>query len=371
MPVYHCAAYEFEDADVMADSFCGRNDLPDYSRVWNPTVTHFENRVKALTGAADVVAVNSGMAAISNTLMALGRSGGNIVSSRHVFGNTYLLMTRTLARFGVEARLCDLTDTDEVAKRIDGDTCCIFLEIMTNPQLEVADLRALASIAHSHGIPLVADTTVIPFTEFNAGELGVDMEIISSTKYISGGATCVGGLIVDYGTEYSRGYTEKARTEMLLNMGNYMTPHVAYMMTLGLETLNVRYAVQHRNTLELARRLREIPEIAAVNYVGLEDNPFHELSVSQFGPTAGCVLTIELSDCEACKRFINRLKLIFRATNLFDNKTLAIHPSSTIFGPICEEERREMGILDTTVRISVGLEDVDDLVDDIRQALGD
>ncbi len=164
MPVYHTAAYEFDNADVMADAFCGRIDAPDYSRVMNPTVTYFENKVKALTGANDVIAFTSGMAAISNTLLTVASAGKNIVTSRHMFGNTYLLITSTLSRFGIEARLCDLTDTAEVAAAIDENTCCVYLETITNPQMEVADLPALSALCRSHGIPLIADTTMIPFT---------------------------------------------------------------------------------------------------------------------------------------------------------------------------------------------------------------
>lgn len=367
MPVYHTAAYEFTNAADMIESFCGRSDSPDYSRVMNPTVTFFENKVKSLTGANDVIAFTSGMAAISNTLMALSGAGKNVVTSRHVFGNTYALFSRTLSRFGVEARFVDLINLEEVKKAVDENTCCIFFESLTNPQMEVADVKALSEIAHKAGAALVEDTTMIPFTEFSAKELGVDIEVVSSTKYISGGATTIGGLVIDYGT--IEGFSARMRFEMLLNMGAYMTPHVAYMQALGLENLDARYRLQSSNALELARRLREIPEIKEVNYVGLEDNPFHEISKRQYGPTFGGMITFELSDREACFNFINSLKLIKRATNLFDNKTLAIHPASTIFGPFTDDERKAMDVLDTTIRISVGLEDVDDLVADIRQAL--
>lgn len=367
MPVYHTAAYEFETADDMADAFTGKVLMPDYSRVMNPTVMHLEDKVKALTGAMDVIAFNSGMAAISNAMIALAGAGKNIVTSRHLFGNTFSLLTGTLKRYGVETRLCDLTDPEEVRKAVDEDTCCIFLEIITNPQMEVADLRALADIAHSHNIPLVADTTMIPFTEFKAHELGVDIEIVSSTKYLSGGATSLGGLIIDYGT--AEGFNRKIRFELLFNLGAYMTPHAAYMQTLGTETLDVRYQRQAATALELAGRLRSLPRIRKVSYPGLEDNPYYELSRKQFGPTSGAMITIDLEDEEACKRFINSLKLIRRATNLFDNKSLAIHPASTIFGNFTKEEKKKMDVLDTTIRLSIGLEDADDLFEDIRQAL--
>jgi len=233
--------------------------------------------------------------------------------------------------------------------------------------MEVADLQALAGIAHERGIPLIADTTLIPFTEFSSHALGVDIEVVSSTKYLSGGATSIGGLIIDYGT--CPGFGKRMRLEMLLNLGAYMTPHAAYMQTLGLETLDARYRIQSSNALALAKRLRELPQIERVGYPGLEDNPFHELARKQFGPTAGAMMTIDLQSRDACFGFINRLRLIRRATNLFDNKSLAIHPASTIFGPFTDKQRRSMDVLDTTVRLSIGLEDADDLFEDIRQAL--
>lgn len=368
MPVYNAVAYEFDNAQVMADAFCGRIDAPDYSRVENPTVTNLELRIKALTGAERVTALNSGMAAISNTMFAIVEQGKNVITSRHLFGNSYSLLTSTLKRLGIEAKLCDLTDVASVEAQIDENTCCLFLEIMTNPQLEVADVKALADIAHRHGIPVVADTTIIPFTQFSCKELGIDIEVVSSTKYISGGATSLGGLIIDYGAYPA--ITDRLMNEMLFNLGAYMTPQVAYMQTLGLETLEARYRIQSSNALELAKRLRTLAPIRKVNYVGLADNPYHELSVRQYGETAGAMVTIDLENQEACFRFLNNLKLIHRATNLFDNRTLAIHPSSTIFGLFTPEERTAMDIFDTTIRLSIGLESVDDLFDDIKQALG-
>ena len=182
MPVYNSVAYEFANAKEMADAFTGKIIAPDYSRTMNPTVTNFERRIMALTGAADVTAMNSGMAAISNTVLALSAQGKNVVTSRHMFGNTYSLLADTLKRFGVEARFCDLTNIEEVEKNVDDNTCCIFFEIITNPQMEVANIGDLAKVARKHGIPLVADTTTIPFTMCSVHDLGADIEIVSSTK---------------------------------------------------------------------------------------------------------------------------------------------------------------------------------------------
>ena len=367
MPVYHTASYEFETAKDMADAFCGRVLAPDYSRVMNPTVMHFEDQVKALTGAENVFAFCSGMAAITNAFFTVIETGKNIVTSRHLFGNTVALLNKTFARFGVESRQVDLLDLEAARQAIDDQTSCLFLEIVTNPQMEVADIAALAEIAHERGIPLIADTTIIPFTQFSAKALGVDVEVVSSTKYISGGATSLGGLVIDYGTFPV--VNQRIRFELLFNVGSYMSPHAAYMQSLGLETLEARYKVQSSNALALARKLQTVEGIQRVNYIGLEDNPFHTLALKQFGETAGAMLTIDLADRKACFSFIDHLQLIRRATNLFDNKTLAIHPYSTIFGPFGKSQKVEMDVRDTTIRLSVGLEDVDDIFEDIRQAV--
>ena len=367
LPVYNNVAFEFQDAQTMSDAFCNRIKVPDYARMTNPTVTNFEQRVKAITGAAHVTAFNSGMAAISNALLAASSQGKNIVTTRHLFGNSLALVSNTLLRFGVKARLRDLTDLEVVEQAVDENTCCVYLEIITNPQLEVADLAAIAEIAHRKGVPVIADSTVIPFTETSLKDLGVDIEVVSSTKYISGGGTSLGGLIIDYGTFPT--INQRVKYELLVNLGAYMTPQVAYMQTLGLETLDVRYQRQASNALWLAKALREVPGIKKVNYVGLEDNPYHELAQKQFGPTAGAMLTVDLESKEACFKFMNSLKLIHRATNLFDSRTLAIHPATTIFGLFPERQLEQMDVRQTTIRLSIGLEAPEDLLADIEQAV--
>lgn len=364
VPVYNNVAFEFSDAVQMADAFCNRIKAPDYARVENPTVTNLEQRVKALTGSEHVTAFNSGMAAISNTLLAVAEQHKNIVSSHHLFGNTLALITTTLNRFGVEARLRDLTNLEAVEAAIDENTCAVFLEVITNPQLEVANLKAIAEIAHKKGVPVIADSTIIPFTETDLKSLGVDVEVVSSTKYLSGGGTSLGGLVIDYGTYPF--INERLKYEMLFNLGAYMTPQAAYMQTLGLETLDVRYHRQADNALWLAK---ELSKIISVNYVGLPDNPFNALAMQQFGPTAGAMFTIDLASKEDCFSFLNRLKLVHRATNLFDSRTLAIHPASTIFGNFSEEQLVAMDVRQTTIRFSVGLEDKEDILADILQAL--
>jgi O-acetylhomoserine (thiol)-lyase len=384
MPVYQSAAFEFKTAEEMEDAFKGKSANHTYSRITNPTVQYFESRVQTITKALSVSAVNSGMAAITNTILTLAQTGSNIVTTRHLFGNTYSFFASTMAAFGVEVRFCDLKNSEEVESRMDDNTCALFLEIITNPQLEVVDLKALSTLTKQKGIPLIADTTIIPFCAFKAQDWGINIEVVSSTKYISGGATSLGGLIVDYGNfnwlsspklhslakEFgSAAFTVKLRKEILRNMGAYMTPQVAYQQTLGLETLSLRYEKATNTCLQLAQRLEKLPEVESVNYTGLPTNKFHALSNAQFGERPGAMFTFNLASSEACFTFMNKLTIIRRATNLFDNKTLAIHPASTIFGTFTPEIRKEMNVSDKTIRISVGLEDVEDLFHDIEQAL--
>lgn len=366
MPVYHSVAYEFENATVMADAFCGRIDMPDYSRVTNPTVIYLERKIANITDAKDVIAVASGMAAISNALLTLASAGKNIITSRHLFGNSFLLLSATLKRFGVEARFVDMTNLKEIEQNIDDNTCAIFFETITNPQMEVADVAAVTTLAHRHSVPVVADTTMVPFTIFNAKAAGVDIEVVSATKYISGGATSCGGLIIDYGY---KNFAKELRADALMNFGAYMTPHVAYMMTLGLESLAVRYEAQSHSALTVARALSQHPAVVKVTYPGLESNPYHQIAFQQFGEAPSAMLTIDLNSQDECFTFINNLKLVKRATNLFDNRSLAIHPYSTIFGPLSAGVKAKMDIPDTTIRLSIGLEDPEDIIADFNQAL--
>ena len=387
MPVYYTAAFEFESAKAMGDAFCGRSMAPSYARIANPTTTYLEERVRQITGATSVTALNTGMTAIHYALTAVSAAGLNIVASKHLFGNSVSLIRDTLGTFGVEPRFADFTNPAEVETLIDDKTCALFFEIITNPQLFVADIKALSEVAHRHGVPLIADTTIVPFSTFHANDFGVDIEVVSSTKYISGGGTGLGGLLIDYGRfDWSQApssallartkrvgkklaFTARVKTELVTNLGGLMTPQVAYMETLGLDSLDIRFRRQAETALWLAQQCQQLPEIKRVNYTGLDDNPYHELSNRQFGPLPGAVFTIDLASKEAAFDFIDRLQVIRRATNLFDRKSLAIHPASTIFGLFTPEQCAEMSVLDTTVRLSIGLEAGEDLLEDIKQSV--
>jgi O-acetylhomoserine (thiol)-lyase len=384
MPVYNTAAYEFATAEDMEAAFIGKSAFHTYTRISNPTVEFFEKRVQQASGAMAVTAVSSGMAAISNVFMTLAFSGANIVTTSHLFGNTFSILQFTLANFGVEVRFCDLLNLDDVEKNIDENTALVFTEVITNPHLEVVDLKALSELTQKKQVPLVVDTTVVPWCAFKSRDFGANIEVVSSTKYISGGATSIGGLILDHGNfDWSHSkrlnveakksgpmaFHTKLRGEIFRNFGACMSPQTAYQQTLGLETMELRFDKAANTGLELAQWLETLPEVKKVSHNSLESNPFYAISAVQFGKIGTAMFTFELADKAACYAFMNKLKVIRRATNLFDNKSLIIHPLSTIYGIFSPEMKEKVGISDTLLRFSTGLEDVDDLKADILQAL--
>jgi O-acetylhomoserine (thiol)-lyase len=384
MPLYDSVAFEHASARDIQLSFEGKKPSHSYSRISNPSVEDFEQRIRLLFDALGVIAVSSGMAAIANVLLTLGQAGANIVTSRFLFGNTFSLFEKTLKPWGLEARYIDMTDAQALEKSIDENTCAIFFEVITNPQLQVADVAKIAGIAKKHNIPVILDGTLTTPYIFKSKEFGVDIEVISSTKYISGGATTLGGLIIDYGTfdwEYcsklkqsSGKYGEftmllKLRREVYRNLGACLAPHNAYMQTLGLETLNLRIDKSCANALEIARWLEKNAKVQAVNYPGLRSSQNHETARTQFSDKFGGILTFELNNRKECFKFMDNLNIIRRATNLNDNKTLILHPATTIFCEYSKAQKKSMNVSDSMLRLSVGIEDLEDITDDINQGL--
>lgn len=384
MPVYRNAAFEFSSAESIADTFQYRADGHTYSRISNPTVENLEQKIKVASDANSVMMFASGMSAIANTFLTIAYAGCNIVTSPHLFGNTFSLFQSTLAEFGVEVRFVNTDNLDEIAEAIDEDTCAFFCELITNPHMEIADLPEISKILKNKGVPMIVDTTIIPWCGFNARNAGVDIEVVSTTKYISGGATSIGGAILDYGTfDWSENkklarltdvdnhdkFTFKLRREIARNIGAYMDPETASLQALGMETLQLRYDRMSRSAFELAKFLEDIPRVVKVGYTKLQSSPYKTISDKLIKENPGAMLTFNLESKAACYSFMNKLKIIRRATNLFDNKTLIIHPESTIYGTFNEEMKQIMGIEDNLLRLSVGLEDIQDLKDDIIQAL--
>lgn len=383
-PIYRNTAFEFATSEEIAAAFSGNISAHTYARISNPTVTNFEQKIQAASGAESVIAVATGMAAISHTFMAIAYAGCNIVSSPRLFGNTFSFFNATLRAFGVEVRFVDTNNLDEIAAAIDENTCGFFAELITNPHMEIADFAAISKILKAKNVPMIVDTTLIPWGAFNAPQVGIDIEVVSTTKYISGGATSLGGVIVDYGsfdwTKNSRlatmpqpakvsRFTQKIRSEIMRNLGATMSPDTAYLQSLGMETLQVRYERMSRTAFELAQYFSTHPKVKNVGYTQLESSPYKTLSDKLFVGNPGAMFTISLASKADCYTFMDALKVIRRATNLFDNKTLAIHPESTIYCTFTTEAKKTAGIDDTLIRFSCGLEHVEDLKNDIAQAL--
>ncbi len=382
MPVYDSVAFEHESARSIQLTFEGKKPAHAYSRISNPTVEDFEQRLRLLSGGTAVLAVASGMAAISNTILALAETGTNIVTTRYLFGNTLSLFEKTLKPWGLEVKYVSMTDPDEVDSAIDANTRAVFVESITNPQLEVADCSQLSVVSKKHGVPLVMDNTLLTPYLFNTKKAGVNIEVLSSTKYISGGATSVGGVIIDNGNfawyksprlgnlakkTGQMAFIAALRQEIYRNVGACMSPHNAYLQSLGLETMSLRIEKSCANTMQLAKFLEQHAKVKAVHYPGLPSSPYFAIAGKQFNNKYGGLLTFDLESREACFAFIDRLQLIRRATNLNDNKTLILHPASTIFTEYSEEEKLAMGVRPTMLRLAVGIEDHEDLLEDLER----
>jgi len=381
-PVYSGVAFAFDKAEAMEQAFTHRKPAHAYSRITNPSVEHFEKKLTLLEQGLGTIALSSGMAGLTTALLALLKRGDNLVASKYLFGNTYSLLKNTLSEFGIETRFVDIRECGRIAEAIDGETRLILVETISNPQMVVPDFQKIATLAAEKGLILVVDGTVTTPYLFAAKEFGVHVVIHSTTKFISGGATSVGGAIVDLGTydwgrcpalkkyhRYGQGaFMARLRMEVHRNFGSCMSPQSAYLQTLGLETLVLRVRTSCDNALALAEYLNGRREVRSVYYPGLSESPFHALAKKQFNGHFGGVLSFELENKEEAFRFINRLQLIRRATNINDNKTLIIHPASTIFADCSREEKIAMNVSAGLIRLSVGIEHLEDLQDDISQA---
>ncbi len=384
MPIYDGVAFEFDSAEDIEAAFLGKKPAHAYSRTSNPTVEFFEQKMKALTGAHSVSALASGMAAISNTLLSLVEEGANIVASRHLFGHSYALLKKTLPELGIEVRWADTTSLDSVASQVDDKTRVVFFETITNPQLEITDLQKISTFTKSKQIVLVVDSTITPPYVFDSKPFGVDIEVMSTTKFISGGAAGVGGVVIDNGTfDWSvlpttqqlfekvgkDAFVTKLRKEIFRHLGGTMMAHAAHFMNMGLDIMALRIDRCVENCLKLGSFFSDHPKIERIDYPGLKEHVGYELAQTQFAGKPGGVMTFDLKDKATCYKFYNALETVRRATNLNDNKSLIIHPHSTIYAEFPDEEKAELGVRDTMLRLSVGIEDIQDLFDDFEQAL--
>ncbi len=382
-PIYAGVAFGFDSAEAMADNFLGRSAAFAYSRIANPTVDVFEKTLTALEEGLATVAVSSGMAAISATLLNLLTEGDNLVAASSLFGGTYSFLTNVLGPLGVRTRFVPADDPEAIGAALDDRTRAIFLETISNPCMIVPDFQSISEMARRRNVVVIADSTVTTPYLFNAKRFGVNLVVHSTTKYISGGATGMGGAVVDLGNfdwtripslkDYHRfgehAFVARIRKEVYRETGSCLSPHNAYLQSLGLETLALRMDRVCQNAQAAAEALEKESVVRSVLYPGLASSPYHPLARKQFNHHFGGVLSFRLPHKAACFHFLNRLSLIKRATNLGDNKSLALHPASTLFANLTAEAVKDLGVDDTLIRISAGIEDSDDLMDDIQNAL--
>ncbi len=386
-PIFQTASHLHPTAEGLSQTFAGKRTDHIYMRLTNPTNRILEEKLAALEGGMGAVVMSSGMAAVTNACMALLRAGDEFVSGNSLFMSTYLLFVNVFKKYGITARLVESTDMDAIEAAINPKTRFVYLETIGNPKMDVPDLGRAAEIAHQNGIPLLVDNTLVTPYLCRPFELGADVVIHSTTKYLSGHGDAVGGVVIDAGSFEWDGerfpdfkpfierkgqlaYLDKVWREHHINFGTTQAPLHSYLTMIGLDTLALRMERHVANALEVARYLRDRPEVRWVNYPGLEDHPSHATALRQFGGMGfGGLLAFGLSDQDACFRFIDNLRLIYHLANLGDCKTLVIHPYSSQYVSFDDPTRESLSITPDLIRLSVGIEAMEDICKDLGQAL--
>ena len=398
VPIYQTTSYEFDDTQHAADLFALKVTGNIYSRIMNPTWDVFEQRVTALEGGLAGCATASGQAAVAYSVLNLTRAGDNIISVSTLYGGTYNLFAHTLPQYGIEVRFADPDDPDAVARLTDEKTRLVFAETIGNPKLNVVDLRAWSDAAHAQGLPLIVDNTVATPIHCRAFDHGADVSVHSATKYIGGHGTSIGGVVVDSGrfdwTAHAErypgltnpdpsyhgvvwsvalgpaAYIGRVRTVLLRNTGAALSPFNAFLFLQGLETLPLRMERHSANALAVARHLEGHSAVQWVNYPGLESSPYHDVAKRLLSGGFGGLVTFGITGGrEAGQRFIESLELFSHLANIGDAKSLAIHNASTTHSQLNEEELAASGVTQDTVRLSVGIEHIEDILADLEQAL--
>jgi len=386
-PIFQTAAHRHETAESLSDTFAGRSSDHIYMRLSNPTNRALEEKLTALEGGRGAILMSSGMAAITNGCLALLRAGDEFVTGNSLFMSTYLLFANVFKKYGITARFVESTDLAALEGAINEKTRFVYLEVIGNPKMDVPDLARAAEIAHRHGLPLLVDSTLATPYLCRPLELGADVVFHSTTKYLCGHGDAVGGVVIDGGAFDWTGrrfpdfhpfvarkgelaYLDKVWREQHINFGTTAAPLHAYLTILGLDTLALRMERHVANAQRVADFLAGRPEVRWVNYPGLAAHPQHGIAAQQFGGQGfGGVLTFGLADKESCFRFINSLGLIYHLANIGDCKTLVIHPFSSQYLSFPAELRESLAITPDLLRLSVGIEAVEDICADIAQAL--
>lgn len=396
VPIYQTTSYQFQDTDHAARLFGLQEFGNIYTRIMNPTTDVFERRMAALEGGVGALALASGQAAETLAILNLAGAGDNIVSSTDLYGGTYNLFRHTLPKIGITTRFVDGRDIEGFRAAIDDRTRAFFLELVGNPKLDVLDLERIAAVAHEAGVAVIVDaTTVTPYL-WQPLKHGADIVIHSATKYLGGHGTSIGGVIVDGGTfDWANGrypefttpdpsyhglvYTQalgnlayiiKVRVQLLRDIGAAISPFNSFLLLQGLETLPLRMERHSQNALAVARYLSEHRKVAWVNYPGLPSHPSYELAQKYLPRGQSGIVGFGIEGgLEAGKKFINSLKLFSHLANIGDAKSLAIHPASTTHSQLTPEEQALTGVTEDYVRLSIGIETIDDIIADLEQAL--
>jgi O-acetylhomoserine (thiol)-lyase len=398
VPIYQTVAFEFDSAEHGAALFNLEVEGNIYTRIGNPTNTVLEKRVAALEGGVDALSVSSGMAAIHYALANITESGNNIVSTPQLYGATYTLLAHIFRKQGIEGRFAKCDDPQAMDALIDENTRAIFCESVGNPAGNVADIEGLAIVAHRHGIPLIVDNTVATPILLRPFEYGADVVVHSMTKFMGGHGTTIGGMIVDggkfpwrdfsdkfymltrpepayHGVVYTEQYGDAAfaarcRTVCQRNTGSTLSPFNGFLLLQGLETLALRVERHVENARQVAEYLRSHPLVAWVNYPGFPDNPLYPLAQKYLGSQRCSLMTFGIKGgFEAGTKCFNALRLFKRMVNMGDAKSLACHPASTTHRQLTPEEQHKAGVTPEMIRISVGIEHINDIIDDLAQAL--
>ena len=397
VPIYQTTSFVFDDTEEAADLFALRKAGNIYTRITNPTTSVFEERINALEGGVGALAVASGMAAITYVFLTLAHAGDHIVSSKTVYGGSYNLFKLTLPRYGINTTFVDPDNFDEIETAINENTKALFVETLGNPLANVADLEKWAEIAHKHKIPLVVDNTFATPYLINAFSHGVDIIVHSATKFIGGHGTSIGGVIVDSGKfdwegsgkfpqlveedpsyhnlSYTRdvgpaAFITNVRTQLLRDTGAALSPFNAFLLLQGLETLSLRVERHIENTKKVIDFLANHPKVESVNYPGLENSKYYELAKKYLSKGAGSIFSFDVvGGEEAARKVIDSLEIFSNLANVADAKSLVVHPASTTHGQLSPEELAYTGITPSQIRLSIGLENADDLIEDLRLAL--
>ncbi|MDD4858106.1 MAG: PLP-dependent aspartate aminotransferase family protein [Candidatus Krumholzibacteria bacterium] len=363
-PIYQTSTFGFDSAQDGANRFAGKSEGYIYTRIGNPTIAALESCMAELEDGIGAVATSSGMGAIATAFLALLSKGDHVVSTAAMYGPTRTILDKHLSRFGVSATYVDTSDFESVRGAMRPETKLIYVETPSNPLMQVTDIRAVAKLSHEHGCPLVVDSTFASPVLQKPLTLGADVVLHSVTKFINGHADVVGGILVARDE-----LTYRKLRGMMTVMGCNMDPHQAYLVHRGIKTLGLRVERAQANAIEIARWLEARPEVVWVRYVGLPSHPQHELARKQM-TGFGSMISFELKGgIEAGRRLMDRVKLAMLAVSLGGVETLIEHPASMTHAGIPREEREESGITDGLVRYSVGIEDVSDLIEDLRHAL--